>query len=139
MVFSKHSMEYIWYSPQKSKYPLYIYLCTYLCIAPGGIDFISIVCSCTVNSRYLKVKVYLKLMISQSKFPGLRKIILRYLGPVVQSIVSLTNSLRAQLVKCFTTLLLNTLVFLLKKMREAFTMQTLLTVFQQKILAYIRY
>ena len=26
------------------------------------------------------------------------------LGPVVQSIVSLTNSLRGQLVKCFTTL-----------------------------------
>ena len=26
------------------------------------------------------------------------------LGPVVQSIVSLTNSLRGQLIKCFTTL-----------------------------------
>ena len=38
-------------------------------------------------------------------------------GPVVQSIVSLTSSLRGQLVKCFTTL--NTLIFLLKKMREA--------------------
>ena len=29
---------------------------------------------------------------------------IRYLGPVVQSIVSLTSSLRGQLVKCFTTL-----------------------------------
>ena len=28
----------------------------------------------------------------------------KYLGPVVQSIVSLTNSLRGQLVKCYTTL-----------------------------------
>ena len=30
-------------------------------------------------------------------------------GPVVQSFVSLTSSLRAQLVKCFTTLYTNTL------------------------------
>ena len=37
------------------------------------------------------------------------------LGPVVQSIVSLTSSLRGQLVKCITTLLPNTLIFLLKK------------------------
>ena len=36
-------------------------------------------------------------------------------GPVVQSIVSLTSSLRGQLVKCFMTLLPNTLIFLLKK------------------------
>ena len=52
------------------------------------------------------------------------------MGPVVQSIVSLTNSLRGQLVKCFTTLLPNTLIFFLKK-REAFAMQKLLTFFQQ--------
>ena len=31
-------------------------------------------------------------------------IFILYLGPVVQSIVSLTSSLRGQLVKCFTTL-----------------------------------
>ena len=37
------------------------------------------------------------------------------LGSVVQSIVSLTSSLRGQLVKCFTTLLPNTLIFLLNK------------------------
>ena len=35
------------------------------------------------------------------------------LGPVVQSIVSLTSSLRGQLVKCFTILLPNALTFLL--------------------------
>ena len=39
-------------------------------------------------------------------------------GPVVQSIVSLTRSLRGQLVKCFTTLLPNTLIFLLKKKKN---------------------
>ena len=55
---------------------------------------------------------YFKLLISQSKFSVPRKftlklsqkIILKYQGPVVQSIASLTSSLRGQLVKCFTTL-----------------------------------
>ena len=41
------------------------------------------------------------------------------MGPVVQSIVSLTNPLRGQLVKCFMTLLPNTLIFFVEKMREA--------------------
>ena len=41
------------------------------------------------------------------------------LGPVVQSIVSLTSSLSGQLVKCFTTLLPNTRIFFVEKMREA--------------------
>ena len=36
-------------------------------------------------------------------------------GPVVQSIINLTNSLRDQLVKCFTPLYPNTFTFLLKK------------------------
>ena len=36
-------------------------------------------------------------------------------GPVVQSIVSLTSSLRGQLIKCFMTLLLNTLIFFVEK------------------------
>ena len=61
------------------------------------------------------------------------------LGPVVQSIVSLTSSLRGQLVKCFTTLQPNTLKFFVEKMREAFAVQKLLTFFQQKILANFRY
>ena len=56
-------------------------------------------------------------------------------GSVVQSIVSLTNSLRGQFVKCFTTLVPNTLKFFVEKMREAFALQKLLTFFQQKILA----
>ena len=57
------------------------------------------------------------------------------LGPVVQSIVSLTGSLIGQLVKYVMTLLLNTLKFFVEKMREAFALQMLLTIFQQKILA----
>ena len=65
------------------------------------------------------------------------KVILQ--GPVVQSIASLTSSLRGQLVKCFTILYQNTLIFLVENMREAFAVQKLLTFFQHKILAYIRY
>ena len=62
-----------------------------------------------------------------------------HMGPVVQSIVSLTSLLRGQLVKCFTTLYPDTLKFFVEKMREAFAMQKLLTFFQQEILAYLRY
>ena len=50
------------------------------------------------------------------------KIKYKYQGPVhvVQSIVSLTSSLRGQLVKCFTTLYPNTVIFFVVKIREAF-------------------
>ena len=60
-------------------------------------------------------------------------------GPVVHSIDSLTSSFRGQLIKCFTTLLPNTLIFFVGKMREGFALQKLLIFFQQKILAYLRY
>ena len=63
----------------------------------------------------------------------------RLLRPVVQSTVSLTSSLRGQLFKCFTTLLPNTVIFFVEKIREAFALQKLLTFFQQKIKAYFRY
>ena len=66
-------------------------------------------------------------------------VIVNNLGPVVQSMVSLTSSLRGQLVKCFMTSKPNTLTFFAEKMREAFALQKLLTFFQQKILAYVRY
>ena len=61
------------------------------------------------------------------------------LGPVVQSIISLTSSLRGQL--CFTTLYPNTLIFFVEKIREAFAWQKLLTFFHQKKkkMAYFRY
>ena len=68
----------------------------------------------------------------QSKPLLLRKAKLKYQGPVVQSIVSLTSSLRGHLVKCFTTLQPNTLIFFVEKTREAFALQKLLTVYQQK-------
>ena len=43
-----------------------------------------------------------------------------YLGPVVESIVSLTSLLRGQLVKCFTTLLPNILKFFVEKNVRSF-------------------
>ena len=64
---------------------------------------------------------------------------LDFQGPVVQSINSLTTSLRGQLVKCFMFILPKTLIFFVEKMRKAFALQKLLTFFQQKILAYLRY
>ena len=56
-----------------------------------------------------------------------------YLGPVVQNIVSLTSSKRGQLIKCFMTLLPNTMIFFVKKREK------LLPFFQQKIFANLRY
>ena len=54
------------------------------------------------------------------------------LGPVVQSIVSLTSLLRGQLVKCFTSIQPKTLIFFVKKMREAFAMQNASHIFSTK-------
>ena len=60
-------------------------------------------------------------------------------GPVVQSIVSLTSSLRGQLIKCFMTLLPNTYwYFLLKKWEKLLRCKNF-TFFQQKIMANFRY
>ena len=43
-----------------------------------------------------------------------------YQGPVVQSIVSLISSFRGQLVKCFTTIQPNTLIFFVEKNERSF-------------------
>ena len=60
-------------------------------------------------------------------------------GLVVQSIVSLTSSLRGQLVKCFTDFITKHTDFFVEKMREAFAMQKASHIFSTKILAYLRY
>ena len=61
------------------------------------------------------------------------------LGPVIQIIVSLTDLLRGHLGKCLTTLLPNTMIFFVERMKEACALQKLFTFFQRKILAYFRY
>ena len=52
--------------------------------------------------------------------------------PVVQSIVSLTNLFRGQLIKCVTTLYPHALIFFVEKMREAFALQNLSHFFNKK-------
>ena len=58
------------------------------------------------------------------------------LGPVVQSVVSLTSSLRVILLTVLADSIYN-ILFFAEKMWVAFALQTLLTFFQQKISAYL--
>ena len=60
------------------------------------------------------------------------------LGPVVQSVVSLTSSLMVISLTVLADSIYNFLKFFAEKMRVAFAVQKLLTFFQQKILAYLR-
>ena len=62
----------------------------------------------------------------------------RYLGPVVQSVVSLTSSLRVISLTVLADSIHNILIFFAEKMCVAFALQKLLTFFQQKISAYLR-
>ena len=62
----------------------------------------------------------------------------KLLGPVVQSIVSLTSSLRVISLIVLEDSIYNILIFFAEKMWVAFALQKLLTFFQQKILAYLR-
>ena len=61
-----------------------------------------------------------------------------FLGPVVQSIVSLTISLRVISLTVLADSIYNILIFFAEKMWVAFALQKLLTCFQQKISAYLR-
>ena len=58
--------------------------------------------------------------------------------PVVQSVVSLTSSLRVILLTVLADSIYNILIFFAEKMWVAFALQKLLTFFQQKISAYLR-
>ena len=60
------------------------------------------------------------------------------LGPVVQSNVSLTSSLRVISLTVLADSIYNILIFFAEKMWVAFALQKLLTFFQQKISAYLR-
>ena len=59
-------------------------------------------------------------------------------GPVVQSVVSLTSSLRVISLAVLADSIYNILIFFAEKMWVAFALQKLLTFFQQKISAYSR-
>ena len=60
------------------------------------------------------------------------------LGPVVQSVVSLTSLLRVSSLTVLADSIYNILIFFAEKMWVAFALQKLLTFFQQKISAYLR-
>ena len=60
------------------------------------------------------------------------------LGPVVQSVLSLTSSLRVISLTVLADSIHNILIFFAEKMWVAFALQKLLTFFQQKISAYLR-
>ena len=57
--------------------------------------------------------------------------------PVVQSVVSLTISLRHKFVKQISAKVTNTLLFFVEKMWESFALQRILTFYQQKITVYL--
>ena len=59
-------------------------------------------------------------------------------GPVVQSIVILTSSLRVISLSVLADSIYNILIFFAEKMWVAFALQKLLTFFQQKISAFLR-
>ena len=59
------------------------------------------------------------------------------LGPVVQSVVSLTSSLRVISLTVLADSIYNILIFFAEKMWVAFALQKLLTFFQQNISAYL--
>ena len=61
----------------------------------------------------------------------------KVLGPVVQSVVSLTCSLRVISLTVLADSIHNILIFFAEKMWVAFALQKLLTFFQQKISAYL--
>ena len=64
--------------------------------------------------------------------------IIKTLGPVVQSVVSLTSSLRVISLTVWADSIYNFLIFFAEKMWVAFALQKLLTFFQQNISAYLR-
>ena len=66
------------------------------------------------------------------------KAVLANQGPVVQSVVSLTSSLRVISLTVLVDSIYNILIFFAEKMWVAFALQKLLTFFQQKISAYLR-
>ena len=73
-----------------------------------------------------------------NKTPFLPGVAHVFLGPVVESIVSLTSSLRVIALTVLADSIYNMLKFFAEKMWVAFALQKLLTFFQQKISAYLR-
>ena len=76
--------------------------------------------------------------VSQMDYSNVRTNMVKVQGPVVQSVVSLTSSLRVISLTVLADSIHNILIFFTEKMWVAFKLQKLLTIFQQKISAYLR-
>ena len=77
---------------------------------------------------------------TKTDYPLLKQIPISHitnLGPVVQSVVSLTSLLRVISLTVLADSIHNILIFFAEKMWVAFALQKLLTFFQQKISAYL--
>ena len=84
------------------------------------------------GNKHITIKSY-----NETKMKTQGNNVMQHLGPVFQSIINLTSSLKGQLVKFLAILKPNTLKFFVEKMREA--CKSFSHFFQQKILAYLRY
>ena len=102
----------------------------------------------TVKDTYLHTCIpYLlwKLTLQKHAYSKIMKILppkteifqIKILGPVVQSVVSLTSSLRVISLTVLVDSIYNILIFFAEKMWVAFALQKLLTFFQQKNSAYL--
>ena len=75
--------------------------------------------------------------VNVSQFIRYASACIEYQGPVVQSVVSLTSSLRVISLTILADSIYNILIFFAEKMWVAFAQQKLLTFFQQKNSAYL--
>ena len=99
----------------------------------------SLQCKCHFQTEtgFMSVYDFLLLWMKESQVIA-RKIVFNiYQGPVVQSIVSLTSSLRLISLTVLADSMYNILIYFAEKMWVAFALQKLLTFFQQKISAYL--
>ena len=92
---------------------------------------------CTHSFPWRNKKVESQSMAYHYKIPKLSAKVANSLGPVVQSVVSLTSSLRVISLTVLADSIYNILIFFAEKMWVAFALQKLLTFFQQKISAYL--
>ena len=90
-----------------------------------------------VQTRYSCFDVF-PFSVSETVFVFSFLVVTRALGPVVQSLVSLTSSLRVISLTVLADSIYTILIFFAEKMWVAFALQKLLTFFQQKISAYLR-
>ena len=94
---------------------------------------------CPVQTETVKISLYICIVLAGLSLYAhwYCKLVTKVLGPVVQSVVSLTSSLRVFSLTVLAASICNILIFFAEKMWVAFALQKLLTFFQQKNSAYL--